>query len=102
MPPANAKNHVWYGQDAPVASDEALQTPPLTVSPSAPLVMSFTHRFSFETSPATAPVPNQPPPPDVYWDGAVIEYTVDAGTTWADIATLKDPGYGGTIGQPAK
>ncbi len=69
-------------------------SPPLDVSPSAPLVLSFDHRHSFETSPDANNV-------TVNWDGAVIEVSSDAGNTWTDINTYGDPGYGGTIGNPA-
>ena len=99
--PANTINHVWHGIDATSPSDEKLESPAVVASDSEPLVVTLSHRFSFETGPATAPVPNQPPPPDVYWDGAVIEFTTDDGATWTDVATLKDPGYGGTIGEVA-
>ena len=34
---------------------------------------------------------------DTNWDGAVVEYSIDEGETWTDVAELADPGYSGTI-----
>ena len=71
-------NHLWHGDDAGSVTDSQMISPPVTVSDTGPLVVSFSHRYSFEET----------------WDGGVIEYTTDGGTTWADVADLGvDPGY---------
>jgi hypothetical protein len=33
----------------------------------------------------------------VFFDGGIIEISRDGGTTWQDISTFRDPGYGGTL-----
>jgi N-acetylneuraminic acid mutarotase len=47
----------------------------------------FDHSYRFETSPGA------------FWDGGVVEYSVDNGSTWADAGPLMDTGrkYAGTI-----
>lgn len=82
-------NHVWGGIDFPSPSDTALVSPPLDVSATDKLVLSFDHSYQFEFSMNTN------------WDGAVIEVSTDDGATWDDISKYGDPGYGGTIGDPA-
>ncbi len=82
-------DHLWSGVDLDATVDSSLVSPPLDVSPTEPLVMSFTHRHSFHTR------------DDVFWHGAVIEVSTDDGVTWSDAATLGDPGYGGPIGDPS-
>ncbi len=86
-----AGNHTWHGLDIGDQSDGRLETPPFTISATDPLVISFKHRHSFEAS------PQEPGGPDVYWDGAVLEISVDGGQ-FQDITTYVDPGYPGTIG----
>jgi MYXO-CTERM domain-containing protein len=86
-------NNQWHGFGQAVRADEALVSPPLTVAATGNLVMSFRHAFSFEANTTTA-TPS-------YYDGGVIEYSEDNGTTWIDIATLKDPGYNATLTVPA-
>lgn len=88
-------NHVWRGSDHYFKSDTWLASPVVEVSPTEPLVLSFTHRYSFETG------PEQPGDPDTYWDGAVIEISNDGGAHWDDLSGYTDPGYGGTIGNLA-
>jgi MYXO-CTERM domain-containing protein len=88
-------NHVWAGTDNPSPSDTSLVSPALTVSATAKLVITFDHAHQFEHSddPQSQMAVN--------WDGAVIEISSDNGTTWEDISKYGDPGYGGTIGDPA-
>jgi hypothetical protein len=72
--------HVWWGPDnngqtdgvkAGLPDEQILTSPTMHVG-AGPLVISFSHRFSFE---ATG------------WDGGVIELSADGGATWTDIGT---------------
>ncbi|WP_437290626.1 M36 family metallopeptidase [Sorangium sp. So ce406] len=85
-------NHAWRGIDFPSLSDTQLVSPPLTVGATEPLVITFSHRYSFEITPATDAAAA------IHWDGGLIEITDDDGATWKDVATYADPGYGGPIG----
>jgi hypothetical protein len=72
--------HVWWGPDnngqnddtKTFAPDQQILTSPVLKVGSAPLVISFSHRFSFEST---------------GWDGGVIELSADGGSTWTDIGT---------------
>ncbi len=77
----------WHGKDLPRRSDESLVSPPLVVSSSERLKISFKHKYAFESG------PDAPGNPPVYFDGGVIEVSSDAGATWTDLATFADPGY---------
>ena len=80
-----ALDGLWHGADLGIASDTSLASPILRASDSDPLVVTFTHRYSFEFSDDTA------------FDGGVIEYAVDGLATWSDITTLGiAPGYSAT------
>lgn len=70
--------HVYWGPDnngqrdgekADLPDEQALISPVLHVG-SAPLVISFQHRFAFEGG---------------NWDGGVVEISKDGGATWTDI-----------------
>ncbi|WP_437668770.1 M36 family metallopeptidase [Sorangium sp. So ce131] len=80
-----APNRVWRGVDVGTYADAALVSPPLEVSATEPFVLTFAHRHQFEMSDGT------------FWDGAVIEISVDGGETWDDIDRFADPGYGGRL-----
>jgi MYXO-CTERM domain-containing protein len=80
--------HVWRGRGHGSPSDTALVSPGLEVSESEPLVISFSHRHQFEASQG------------VYWDGGVVEVSVDNGQSWTDVSDFVDPGYGEIIGDP--
>lgn len=82
-------NHVWAGIDYPSPTDTALVSPTLVVSPTESFVLTFDHRHSFEESGG------------INWDGSVVEISIDGSNKWQDISTYGDPGYGGTIGDPA-
>jgi hypothetical protein len=82
-------DRAWFGLDSGSASDTWLTSPALNVGTGAPFVISFDHRFGFEADASTAP--------PTFFDGGVIEISRDGGTTWEDISTLRDPGYGGTL-----
>jgi hypothetical protein len=51
-------------------SDTYMTSPVLNVDASNPLVLSFTHRFSFESG---------------GWDGGVVEISTDGGATWTKV-----------------
>ncbi|MFO0758701.1 MAG: M36 family metallopeptidase [Byssovorax sp.] len=81
-------NHAWRGVDFDSPSDTALVSPPLMVDPAQSFVVSFKHRYQFETSMG------------VFWDGAVIEISDDGGNNWKDISQFGNAGYTGKIGDP--
>src|SRR5262249_30623088 len=66
-------NFVWHGTDYGTISDTRLTSPPLDVSPNQPLVITFNHRYQFETGMGQN------------WDGGVIEVSLDNGASWNDI-----------------
>jgi len=75
--------HVWFGPDNNGQTDgvktdlpdtQTLTSPALHVG-SDPLVVKFSHRFSFEFDTNGA------------WDGGVVEISTNGGTTWTDIGT---------------
>ena len=80
-------NRAWFGLDFASTSDTWLTSPSLGVGTTGPFVIAFDHRFGFETNGGVAP----------FFDGGVIEISRDGGTTWEDISTFRDPGYGGTL-----
>ena len=70
--------HVWFGPDnngqtdgvkADLPDQQILTSPTMQVG-TGPLVITFSHRFSFESG---------------NWDGGVIEITTNGGATWTDI-----------------
>jgi len=79
--PLNPANHLFHCPDTASPSDTRLVSPPLEVSDTEPLRVTFVHRFSFEYSDAT------------YWDGGVIEVSTDGGNAWHDVNITADPGY---------
>jgi large repetitive protein len=82
-------NHAWRGLDLSWVADNWIISPPLDVSATEKLVLGFTHKYDFEASDYQGQF--------LYWDGAVVEITKDAGTTWEDVKTYGDPGYSGTL-----
>jgi MYXO-CTERM domain-containing protein len=82
-------NHVWRGLDLSWVADNWLVSPPLDVSATEKLVLGFTHKYDFEASEYQGEF--------LYWDGAVVEITKDAGSTWEDVSTWADPGYAGAL-----
>ena len=77
-----ALDGAWHGADLGQAGTSSLASPPLDVDGDRDFTVTFTHRYSFEYSNATA------------WDGGVIEVSTDDGATWVDVSTLASPGYG--------
>jgi uncharacterized protein (TIGR03382 family) len=78
------------GTDPGFTSDSSLVSPPLTAG-TGPLTVSFTHKFSFEFTPAAGATPSQA------FDGGVIEFSTDGGTTWSDVGLVVNPGYTQTL-----
>lgn len=83
--PQNPGNHLLHCPDTASLSDTRLVSPPLEVSDTEPLRVTFVHRFSFEYSDST------------YWDGGVIELSTDGGNAWHDVSIITDPGYVGQL-----
>jgi hypothetical protein len=79
-----ALDGVWHGDDQGQPGDVWLTSPPLKANASADLTVTFDHTYDFEST----------------FDGGVIEFSVDNGTTWADVTTLTGvtPGYTDTLG----
>ncbi|WP_308809543.1 myxosortase-dependent M36 family metallopeptidase [Archangium lansingense] len=75
-------NRTFYGPNFGAPSDIRLITPPLNVSATNPLVLSFRHAYDFEADVTGA------------YDGAVIELSNDGGATWVDIGA---PLYNGRL-----
>jgi hypothetical protein len=86
---AESGNHVWHGVDLGTRTDSWIESPPLAVSAAGGFVVSFRHRYEFEAADEDGDL--------VYYDGAVVEVSTDGGSTWEDVATWADPGYGGVI-----
>jgi hypothetical protein len=87
----SAANHFWHGDDLGAVGDEALVSPALAVSTTAPFTIAFSHRYSFEVGPVT------PLGPDAYFDGGVLEVSEDGGSTWNDVSTYANPNYPRTL-----
>ena len=77
-------NHVWHGDDLGAPTDVQLVSPAVTAAAAGSLVLSFEHRHDFEYD-------------GTYWDGGVIEYSTDGGTTWQDVAGLAIVPYTGVL-----
>jgi uncharacterized protein (TIGR03382 family) len=75
-------NRAFLGPDLYFTGDIRLVTPPLQVSETEPLVLSFRHAYQFETDSSGN------------YDGAIIELSSDGGATWVDIG---DSLYSGTL-----
>jgi hypothetical protein len=78
------------GSDPSFTSDASLTSPPITAGPGN-LTISFSHKFSFEFTPASGATPSQA------FDGGVIEFSTDGGATWTDIGLIANPGYTQTL-----
>ena len=83
---ATPGNHAWHGLDFGSPSDTALESTSFDVSLTDPLILSFDHRYQFESGQGTN------------FDGGVIEVSTNNGATWQDISTFGAPGYTGQIG----
>ena len=87
-------NHVWRGIDYGSPTDTALESPILLVSQTDDFILTFDHRHQFESSMAMGGGTTN-------WDGGVLEISTNGGNSWQDITKFGDPGYTGTIGDPA-
>ena len=73
----DSSNHVWFAPNASEATDLSLVSPLLKVSGEESFVMSFRHRYSFESG----------------FDGAVVEGSTDGGHSWHDLGEFASVGY---------
>jgi hypothetical protein len=73
----------WHGDDLGTTSDTALVSPPL-VAGSGPVTVRFEQAFWFEAS-------------DQFYDGGVIEISIDGGSNWSDISAVGPRPYNGTL-----
>ena len=78
---ATALDGYWHGDDLDVVSDTRLDSIPLTASDTEPLVITFRHRYSFESG---------------SYDGGVVEYSLD-GLGYDDVSTIGTIEYSGTL-----
>ncbi len=76
----------FWGYNAPVVGDSAIELTHDVSVPAGTTYLRFNHAYAFEFSSS------------VFWDGGVVEYSTDGGSTWNDANALgMDNGYGGTI-----
>ncbi len=80
-----------YGYDRGSKRDEAIyMTSDVTLPASGTAYLRFIHKYGFEYSQYLGAW--------TAWDGGVLEYSTNGGTTWTDTASLfPDNGYTGTI-----
>ena len=76
---SNSPTHSWFVADPAVVTDQRLTTAQAGNIPAA-FVMSFFQRYQTEQSGTTGA-----------WDGHVLEYSLDGGTTWTDILAAQGP-----------
>jgi len=82
----SGSTNLW-GYDRAGAADYAIAMTRDVAIP-AGAYLHFNHSYAFEYS----------SPPSTYWDGGVVEYSTDGGTTWLDAGLLFiDNGYNATI-----
>jgi hypothetical protein len=81
----DAGNRVWHGADSGFVTDTRLESAPIQINGTGNVVLEFDHRYSFEYD-ATH-----------WWDGGVIEYTADGGSSWTDLSELVVMPYDGVI-----
>jgi len=79
-------NQSFFGANAGFPSDTQFVSPPLPVSTTAPLSVSLNHAYALEG------VPGQ------FFDGGVIEVSINGGATWQDVSAFgANPGYNATL-----
>ncbi|MBK7865063.1 MAG: myxosortase-dependent M36 family metallopeptidase [Archangiaceae bacterium] len=78
-------SHWFFGPDPEAPADTYLTSPALDVG-QGPFSFSFSHRYQFEGD-ATE-----------YFDGGVVEISIDGGRTWVDLGSKLSQPYTGKIG----
>jgi hypothetical protein len=81
--------HLWQANERVNQTDSSLMSPPMTVSLTRPLRISFRHRHWFDTAIDSNGAL-------LALDGGVVEISTDDGQTWSDIGNAASPGYGTT------
>ena len=81
--------HLWQANERVNQTDASLMSPPMTVSLTRPLRISFRHRHWFDTAIDSNGAL-------LAIDGGVVEISTDDGQTWSDIGNAASPGYGTT------
>ncbi len=66
---SNSPTHSWFTSDEAVVKDQRLVTAAAHTIPAGPSVLEFWHSYNTETN----------------WDGGVLEFSTDGGSTWLDI-----------------
>jgi bacillolysin len=78
----------FWGYDRPSTGDYSIEMSSDVTVPAAPAFMRFEHAYGFEDNVS----------PSRNWDGGVVEYSTDGGSTWNDAGGLiTDNGYSGAI-----
>jgi hypothetical protein len=79
-------NQSFFGADAGFPSDTQFVSPPLLASTTAPLVVTLNHAYALEGAPGA------------FFDGGVIEVSINGGVTWQDVTAFGvNPGYPTTL-----
>ncbi|MEO6259881.1 MAG: M36 family metallopeptidase [Thermoanaerobaculia bacterium] len=84
------QNHNWYAEEARRPSDWSLVSPPLFVSRTERLTLTFRQKYGFDLFIDSGTKEVFP------LDGGVIELSADGGKSWTDIGASASPGYGVT------
>ncbi len=87
--------NTMMGPDGRVQTDISLMSPMVKVGASGEFAMDFNHYYEYEVSPADGDTPA------IYWDGSVLEISVDGGD-WTDVIAAggsftENGGYNGTL-----
>jgi len=80
--------HAARGRDLDRATNARLTSPALRVGSGAPLTVSWEQAWSFEYQPGSTPK---------YFDGGVVEISLDNGNSWRDVSTYATVPYPGRI-----
>lgn len=79
---AASPTHSWYGKDYNSSSDFVLKLINPVTTTSGPVEIGFYHRYNTEAT----------------WDGGVVEYSINGGTTWLDAGPyFTEHGYPSSI-----